>query len=179
MRFSTRFPGKLEEYAGLLTKNQIWLKRTKGVGVLSQEDTIGYGLVGPLARAVGVNYDVRRAFPYSGYDTYEFDVPVADGRRRLRPLHGPRRGDAPERPDLQAGARSASRREVMFDIQDYRIVPPPKDKVYTEMEALIQHFLIYSQGFTVPPANATCRSKARAASTASASCRTGPIVPSG
>src|SRR5215216_6437045 len=74
--FLARFPGKIEEYTGLLTKNQIWLKRTKGVGVLSQEDTIGYGLVGPLARAVGVNYDVRRAFPYSGYETYEFDVPV-------------------------------------------------------------------------------------------------------
>src|SRR5918994_701137 len=58
--FLERFPGKLEEYAGLLTKNQIWLKRTKGVGFLSQEDTLSYGLVGPLARAVGVNYDVRR-----------------------------------------------------------------------------------------------------------------------
>src|SRR5215217_4455880 len=71
--FRDKFPSKLNEYEALLTKNQIWLKRTRGVGVLSQEDTIGYGLVGPLARAVGVNYDVRRAFPYCGYETYEFD----------------------------------------------------------------------------------------------------------
>src|SRR5919106_5451876 len=69
--FLARFPGKLEEYQGLLTKNQIWLKRTKAVGVLTKEDTISYGLVGPIARAVGVSYDVRRAFPYSGYETYE------------------------------------------------------------------------------------------------------------
>ena len=147
--FLTRFTGKLEEYAGLLTKNPIWLKRTKNVGVLSKEDTISYGLVGPLARAVGVEYDVRRAFPYSGYDTYEFDVPVLTAgdvydrymvrieemRQSIRICH-------------QALARITPR--GVFDIQDYRIVPPPKDKVYTEMEGLIQHFLIYSQGFTVP-----------------------------
>src|SRR5678816_3629164 len=77
--FLDRFPGKLEEYAGLLTKNQIWLKRTKGVGVLSKDDTISYSLVGPIARAVGIGFDVRRAFPYSGYDTYQFDVPVLTG----------------------------------------------------------------------------------------------------
>jgi len=151
--FLDRFPGKLEEYAGLLTKNQIWLKRTKGVGVLTKEDTISYGLVGPLARAAGVGYDVRRAFPYSGYDTYEFDVPVLPS------------GDVYDRYMVrieemrqcvricrQALSRITPR--GVFDIQDYRIVPPPKDKVYTEMEALIQHFLIYSQGFTVPPGEA-------------------------
>src|SRR5687767_4101341 len=148
--FLKRFPAKLEEYVGLLTKNQIWLKRTKGVGVISQADTISYGLVGPLARAVGVNYDVRRVFPYGGYDTYEFDVPIQQNgdvydrylvrveelRQSVRICH-------------QALNRITPR--GAWDIQDYRIVPPPKDKVYAEMEALIQHFLIYSQGFTVPP----------------------------
>ncbi len=147
--FLDRFPGKLEEYAGLLTKNQIWLKRTKGVGVLSQEDTISYGLVGPLARAVGINYDVRRTFPYLGYETYEFDVPVKPA------------GDVYDRYMVRVEEMRQSVRickqaidritpRGAFDIQDYRIVPPPKDKVYTEMEALIQHFLIYSQGFSVP-----------------------------
>ena len=147
--FVDRFPGKLEEYAGLLTKNQIWLKRTKGVGVLSQEDTVNYGLVGPLARAVGVRYDVRKVFPYSGYDTYEFDVPVRTA------------GDVFDRYLVRIEEMRQSIRIIrqaleritprgVFDIQDYRIVPPPKDKVYTEMEALIQHFLVYSQGFTVP-----------------------------
>src|SRR5690349_11342263 len=63
--FLERFPSKIVEYEDLLTKNQIWLKRTRGVGVLSAEATIAWGLVGPLARAVGIPYDVRKAFPYS------------------------------------------------------------------------------------------------------------------
>src|SRR6476619_5960877 len=74
--FLDRFPGKLDEYEDLLTKNEIYLKRTKGVGVLTKQDTMDYGLAGPIARASGVNYDVRRAFPYSGYDTYDFEVPL-------------------------------------------------------------------------------------------------------
>jgi NADH-quinone oxidoreductase subunit D len=151
--FLDRFPGKLEEYAGLLTKNQIWLKRTKGVGVLSKEDTISYGLVGPLARAVGVGYDVRRVFPYCGYETYEFDVPVlTNGDVYDRYLVRIEEMRQSVRICRQAIKRITPR--GVFDIQDYRIVPPPKDKVYTEMEALIQHFLIYSQGFTVPPGEA-------------------------
>src|SRR5829696_1403797 len=120
--FMARFPGKLEEYTGLLTKNQIWLKRTKGVGVLSQEDTIGYGLVGPLARAVGVNYDVRRAFPYCGYETYDFDVPVLPAGdvfdRYMVRIEEMRQC---VRICKQALARITPR--GLFDIQDYRIVP--------------------------------------------------------
>ena len=67
--FLDKFPDKLHEYEDLLTKNQIWLKRTKGVGVLTKQDTMDYGLVGPIARAAGVGYDVRRTFPYLGYET--------------------------------------------------------------------------------------------------------------
>jgi NADH-quinone oxidoreductase subunit D len=151
--FLDRFPGKLDEYEDLLTKNQIWLKRTKGVGVLTKQDTMDYGLAGPIARASGVNYDVRRAFPYSGYDTYDFEVPLGSA------------GDVYDRYLVRVAemrqstkiARQALERITprgVYDIQDYRIVPPPKDKVYTEMEGLIQHFLIYSQGFTVPAGEA-------------------------
>src|SRR6185436_6355953 len=74
--FLDKFPAKLDEYHKLLTKNHVWLGRTKGVGKLSKEDTLALGLVGPLARAVGINYDVRKAFPYLNYETYEFDVPT-------------------------------------------------------------------------------------------------------
>src|SRR5262249_34992739 len=151
--FLDQFPAKLEEYEDLLTKNQIWLKRTRTVGVLSKQDAIGLGLVGPMARASGINYDVRRAFPYLGYETYEFDVPIGTT------------GDVYDRylvrmEEMRQSARIARQaleritRRGVYDIQDYRIVPPPKDKVYTEMEGLIQHFLIYSQGFTVPPGDA-------------------------
>jgi len=151
--FIDRFPSKIDEYEDLLTKNQIWMKRTRGVGVFSSEATIAYGLVGPMARAVGVPYDVRKTFPYSGYDTYDFDVPTG--------THGDvydrylvRMAEMREsiRIAKQAIARITPR--GVYDIQDYRIVPPPKDKVYSEMEGLIQHFLIYSQGFTVPQGEA-------------------------
>jgi NADH-quinone oxidoreductase subunit D len=147
--FLDRFPDKLKEYEDLLTKNQIWLKRTKGVGVLTQQDAMSYGLVGPMARATGVDYDVRRAFPYLGYETYEFDVPTGSaGDVYDRYLVRVAEMRESTRIALQALERITPR--GVYDIQDYRIVPPPKDKVYTEMEGLIQHFLIYSQGFTVP-----------------------------
>ena len=151
--FLDRFPSKISEYEDLLTKNQIWLKRTKGVGVLTRADVLDYGLVGPIARAAGVEYDVRRTFPYLNYDSYDFDVPVATKGdvydRYLVRIEEMRQST---RIAQQAIARITPR--GVFDIQDYRIVPPPKDKVYTEMEGLIQHFLIYSQGFTVPAGEA-------------------------
>src|SRR6058998_383111 len=74
--FLDRFLPKLAEYEDLLTKNQIYRKRTQGVGVISREDAIAYGLPGPIARAAGVEYDVRKYFPYLGYETYAFDVPT-------------------------------------------------------------------------------------------------------
>ena len=151
--FLDEFPSKIDEYERLLTKNQIWLKRTRGVGVISKEDHIQYGLLGPMARAIGVVYDVRKQFPYLGYETYDFEIPtqthgdvydrylvrVAEMRQSVKICK-------------QALARISPRGD--YDIKDYRIVPPPKDRVYTEMEALIQHFLVYSQGFTVPPGEA-------------------------
>src|SRR5215216_2871974 len=74
--FLDRFPSKLDKYEDLLTKNPIYLQRTKGVGVISKEAAVGYGLVGPIARAAGVDYDVRKYFPYLGYDSYDFAVPT-------------------------------------------------------------------------------------------------------
>src|SRR6202158_4211668 len=71
-----RLPGKLDEYEDLLTNNEIYLKRTRGVGIVSKEDAVAYSLVGPIARAAGVGYDVRKVFPYLGYETFDFDVPV-------------------------------------------------------------------------------------------------------
>ena len=151
--FLDKFPSKLDEYEDLLTKNQVWLKRTKGVGVMSREDALSYGLVGPMARATGLTYDVRKAFPYLNYDTYDFDVPIAtNGDVYDRYLVRMEEMRQSTRIAKQAIQRITPR--GVFDVQDYRIVPPPKDKVYSEMEALIQHFLIYSQGFTVPAGEA-------------------------
>jgi NADH-quinone oxidoreductase subunit D len=151
--FLNKFPSKLKEYEDLLTKNQIWLKRTRGVGTLTRQDALDYGLVGPMARATGLSYDVRKAFPYLNYPSYDFDVPTAThGDVYDRYLVRVEEMRQSTRISQQAIKRISPR--GVYDVQDYRIVPPPKDKVYTEMEALIQHFLIYSQGFTVPAGEA-------------------------
>src|SRR5688500_1867845 len=75
--FLTRFPAKIDEFEGLLSKNDIFMRRTQGVGVLTQEQALAWGLVGPIARGSGSDYDVRKYFPYCGYETYDFRVPTA------------------------------------------------------------------------------------------------------
>ena len=148
-----RMPPKLDEYEDLLTHNQIFQKRTRSVGVLTYEDALSYALVGPNARASGVPYDVRKAFPYCGYETFEFDVPVGT------------RGDVFDRylvrleemrQTLRICRQALDRISKTGDWHagDPRVIPPPKDMVYTEMEALIQHFLLHSQGFVVPAGEA-------------------------
>ena len=151
--FLDGFPSKVDEYEGLLTKNEIWLKRTQGVGQMSAEDHIQYGLVGPMARAIGIPYDVRKTFPYLGYETYDFKVPTAT-KGDVYDRYLVRVAEMRESVKIARQALARISPRGPYDIQDYRIVPPPKDRVYSEMEALIQHFLIYSQGFTVPPGEA-------------------------
>jgi len=151
--FLDRMPGKLDEYEDLLTKNEIYLKRTQGVGVISKDDAIAWSLVGPIARAAGVDYDVRKVFPYLGYETYDFDVPTQTAGD-VYARYKVRVAEIRESMKIcrQALDRITPRGE--YAIADPKITPPPKDRVYTEMEALIQHFLIYSQGFTVPAGEA-------------------------
>jgi NADH-quinone oxidoreductase subunit D len=148
-----RMPKKLGEYEDLLTGNPIFVKRTTGVGLFKP------GAVLPVrpARPHGARgrIDIRRAqgYPYCGYETFDFEVPTYTGadvfdryRARIREMH------ESVKISLQALDRITPR--GAFQVDDPRVVPPPKDKVYTEMEALIQHFLIYSQGFTVPSGEA-------------------------
>jgi NADH-quinone oxidoreductase subunit D len=147
--FLERFPGKIDEFEGLLTKNDIFNRRTRGVGVVSKEDAFAWGLVGPIARGGGSDYDVRKYFPYCGYETYDFNVPVrTDGDVFAR--YQVRVAEMRESVKICKQAITRISPAGVWACDDPRVVPPPKDKVYTEMEALIQHFLIYSQGFTVP-----------------------------
>jgi NADH-quinone oxidoreductase subunit D len=151
--FLDRFPAKIDEFEGLLTKNDIFRRRTEGVGIVSQEDAQQWGLVGPIARATGIDYDVRKYFPYLGYETYDFTVPTAiegDVYARYRV----RIAEMRESVKICQQAIARITPSGVWACDDPRVVPPPKDKVYTEMEALIQHFLIYSQGFTVPAGEA-------------------------
>jgi NADH-quinone oxidoreductase subunit D len=151
--FLDRLPPKLDEYEDLLSQNEIYLKRAQGVGVISKDDAVAYGLVGPIARASGVDYDVRRYFPYHGYETYEFSVPVQT-RGDVYSRYQVRLAEMRESAKICRQALERITPTGPFAIDDPRITPPPKDRVYTEMEALIQHFLIYSQGFTVPAGEA-------------------------
>jgi NADH-quinone oxidoreductase subunit D len=147
--FLDRFPEKIDRFEKMLTKNDIWLRRTRGVGVLTKEDAVAFGCVGPIARASGLDYDVRRAFPYLSYPSYDFDVPIEHaGDVYARYLVRVQEMKESLKICRQALERITPVGE--WAVSDPRIVPPPKDKVYTEMEALIQHFLIHSQGFTVP-----------------------------
>jgi NADH-quinone oxidoreductase subunit D len=151
--FLDKFPAKLGEYHKLLTKNQVWRVRTRGVGRLSREETMAMGLVGPMARAVGIPYDVRKAFPYLKYDTFEFTVPTAtDGDVFAR--YEVKMEEMRQSVSICRQALSRITPTGVYDCRDFRYVPPPKDRVYTEMEALIQHFLLYSQGFNVPKGEA-------------------------
>jgi NADH-quinone oxidoreductase subunit D len=151
--FLDRFPAKIDEFEGLLTKNDIYRRRTEGVGYITKEHAYAWGLVGPIARAGGSDYDVRKYFPYTGYENYDFKVPTATegdvyARYRVRV--------AEMRESLKIAKQALDRISPtgVFACDDTRVVPPPKDKVYSEMEALIQHFLIYSQGFSVPAGDA-------------------------
>jgi NADH-quinone oxidoreductase subunit D len=151
--FLDLFPAKLDEYEALITKNPIWLDRTRGVGVITLQDAYAWGLFGPIARAAGGDFDVRRAFPYSGYETFEFDV-IGAANGDVYDRYLVRMAEMRESVKICYQALERITPVGEFAIKDRRIVPPPKDEVYTEMEALIQHFLIYSQGFTVPAGEA-------------------------
>ncbi len=102
-QFLKLFPARIDEYEALLTKNPLFLERTRWIGVLSREDAIRWGVTGPSARASGVNLDLRNAQPYSGYEQYEFDVPThTDGDTYVR-YHDADRGDAPVPANRPAG----------------------------------------------------------------------------
>ena len=153
--FLDRFPAKIDEFEGLLTKNDMFrAPHAKASASSRRSDALAWGLVGPIARAAGSDYDVRKYFPYLGYETYDFNVPTAtegDVFARYRVRIAEMRESVQDLP----GRRSQRITPTgAWACDDPRVVPPPKDKVYTEMEALIQHFLIYSQGFTVPAGDA-------------------------
>lgn len=148
-QFLDGFPDALNTFDTLITGNTIWHSRTQGIGIISKEDAIDWGLTGPSLRGSGVGLDIRRANPYTGYETYDFEVPVEnDGdvwsrflvrMRELRESHkivrqalerlkpGPIKADAP------------------------KVVLPDRDDMRKHMDSLIHHFLIVAEGFNVPP----------------------------
>ena len=147
------FPERIDVFEDLLTNNDVWKRRTQRVGVLTQQQAIESGCVGPIAARHRAALRRPADVPLPELLDLRLRGPDAAERRRLLAPPGAREGDARERQDRAPGPRS-HHAGGEWAVNDPRIVPPPKDKVYTEMEALIQHFLIDSQGFTVPAGEA-------------------------
>ncbi len=145
-----KFPGRLKELRGLLQANPIFQDRTIDVGILSAEEAVAWSVTGPALRGSGVAYDVRKAFPYSGYEQYEFNVPTrTEGDAYARFLV--RLDEMEESIKIIAQAREKLRTAGPYAIDDPKIFPPPKETIALSMEALIHHFKIVSEGFRVPP----------------------------
>jgi NADH-quinone oxidoreductase subunit D len=151
-KFVDEMPAHVDEYEKLLSKNPIWLARTRGVAGLSARDAIALGATGPVLRGSGVQWDLRKSQPYSGYEHYEFDVPVGAN------------GDAYDRyqvrvQEMRQSTRIAGQaiRRIRdlgetgeYRLRDFKYVLPPKEEVKTSMEALIHHFKIVAHGFFPP-----------------------------
>jgi NADH-quinone oxidoreductase subunit D len=146
-----KFPGRMKDLRALLQANPILQDRMIDVGIMTPEEAVQWNLTGPSLRASGVAYDVRKAYPYSGYETYEFDVPTREEGDsyarflvRLDEMEESMRIVKQVRDRLQK-----TRGPVMID--DTKVAPPPKETIALSMEALIHHFKYMTEGFRVPP----------------------------
>jgi NADH-quinone oxidoreductase subunit C/D len=143
-----RIPKLIDDTESLITENRIFRGRTEGVGALSAEDAVDWGWTGPCLRATGVAYDVRKAYPYLGYETYDFKVPVAHaGDTYARYLVRIEEMRQSLRIVEQALARLGPGPVV---VDNHNVALPPKEQVYTEMESLIWHFKLIMEGMKVP-----------------------------
>jgi len=152
------FPEKVKEYDSLIASNRIWLGRTKNVALLSAEDAISFGCTGPVLRGSGVAYDVRKAEPYGVYDKIDWEVPIG------------KNGDTYDRywirmEEMRQSARIIAQcfdqlppGPIMAEAPQY--IPPPKELVMRDMESLIHHFIIYTQGIKPPKAEIYCATEA-------------------
>jgi NADH-quinone oxidoreductase subunit D len=152
-KFLKMMPSRVDDYETLLTNNRIWMGRTQGIGYISTEDAVALSMTGPTLRASGLAYDNRKLFPYSSYEEFEFDVPtrtdsdcfgrymvrVAEMRESLKIVR-------------QAFDKIADQGPIRSEAPG--IVPPAREKMKTEMEALIYHFKIFTEGFAPPPGEA-------------------------
>jgi NADH-quinone oxidoreductase subunit D len=146
--FTSIFPDRLQEYHDLLTNNQLWMARTKGVAVLSAEEAIAYGASGPVLRGSNVVWDIRKAFPYSGYEQFDFDIPVGTN------------GDVFDRYLVRMLEMEQSLKIVnqalggvpagAYRVSNPKVAPPPKWQITGSMEALIHHFKLFTEGYRPP-----------------------------
>lgn len=146
--FTAILPRRLDEYESMLTKNPLFLERTVGIGPISTEDCIRYGITGPILRATGREFDLRKIRPYSGYEKYNFDIPTQTAGDvyarylvRVQEMRESVRIIDQAVNNLPAGPVRSNNR---------KFVPPPRSELGVSMEALIHHFKLWTEGFSVP-----------------------------
>jgi NADH-quinone oxidoreductase subunit D len=150
-KFCDSMPKSVDEYEAILDRNAIWLERTKGIGLLSAEDALALGQSGPILRASGVDWDLRKRMPYLAYDEVDFNVPVYEN------------GDVYDRYKVHMDEMRESVRIVRqcldridetegepWIADDRKVVLPPRHELHTSMESLIHHFKIVTEGYLVP-----------------------------
>ncbi len=151
-QFCKEMPGRADQYADLLEKNQIVLERLQGTGIVDQETLLDLGVTGPLLRAAGKPWDLRKAHPYCSYDHFDFKIPVGtvgDNYDRYRVRHQ----------ELYESVKIIEQAldglpEGPFVTPDRKVALPPRHELATSMEALIHHFKLVTEGFRVPPGEA-------------------------
>ena len=147
-KFVAGFPSRVDEYEDLLTKNPVWVRRTKGVGYAPLKDLLDQGVTGPMIRAAGLPWDIRKSEPYSSYEKFDFEVPTrtesdvyARYQVRVEEMRQSARIVKQALEGMPAGAWKADAPHVVL---------PDREKMKTQMEALIYHFKIVTEGFRVP-----------------------------
>lgn len=148
--FTNRFPQRVDEYETLLTDNRIWKQRMVGIGVVSPEDAMALGLTGPMLRGSGVEWDVRKKQPYEVYANLDFDIPVGTN------------GDSYDRYLIRVEEMRQSNRIIKqcidwlrqnpgpVIVDNHKVAPPSREKMKTDMEELIHHFKLFTEGMHVP-----------------------------
>ncbi len=148
--FARDFPSKVDEYETLLTDNRIWKQRTVGIGVVSPERALQYGFSGPMLRASGVEWDLRKKQPYAMYDKMDFDIPVGVA------------GDCYDRYLVRIEEMRQSARIILqcvdwlrenpghVMLRNFKVIPPTREEMKDDMEALIHHFKLFTEGYCVP-----------------------------
>ena len=152
--FTERFPGRVDEYETLLTDNRIWKQRTVDIGIVSPERAIALGFTGPMLRGSGVAWDLRKKQPYAMYDQVDFDIPVG------------RRGDCYDRYLVRVAEMRQSNHIIRQCVKwlkqnpgpvhadDHKIVPPSRVVMKNDMEAMIHHFKLFTEGYCLPEGEA-------------------------
>ena len=143
-------PAHIDEYEGLLTNNRIWLGRTKGVGIISAEDAIAMGASGPMLRGSGVPYDIRKAFPYSSYEEFDFDIQTQTAGDCFA-RYQVRVAEIRESIKIVRQAMEKVPAEGPIKTTAPGIIAPSREEMKSSIEGLIYHFKIYTEGFAPPP----------------------------